>query len=350
MESIDAEIEFSKKLITALFDIESMKKIKTVIRRNNFNKLKPLLTSIDNKIWRNCLIYSIHYNLEKIFKKIINNSNVNIDIMANNFEILKYCIYYRNMRMINKLLCYDVATYINFNDAYALVRACKVNDIEMVKLLVNNGADVYAQNCISIISASVNGCLEIVELLLEKMSLRKLDGLDGLDNLDITNFDISMISAVRYKYECIARRLLEVGANVNINNSEALIVAAENGDAQMVKLLLAYGADANARDGDVLKRAIKSECLEVVSILVNYKNDVGDCVCDLSKGNSRALRWAVFRGNYEITKLLLESKNANGEFRCDVQAEDNDAMRLAKKYDHQNIVELLEAHNNFVGM
>lgn len=57
-------------------------------------------------------------------------------------------------------------------------------------------------------------------------------------------------SAVAGDHYEIAAKLIEAGANVNVKQADGftpLMSASQNGNAQMVKLLLAHGADASAR-------------------------------------------------------------------------------------------------------
>jgi ankyrin repeat protein len=345
--TLDVEIDFSKKAMTTYFGYPAKKQIKSALNKNNYTKLCLYLKKENETTIHYCLIYAIHFKLDKISKKILQNfyiTGIKLNANKNHSELFKYAIYYNKIFLVTKLL--DLGVDIHIDNDYALIQYCLLENQNMVTLLINHGADIHARNSLALIQASGNGSLPIVKILLEKMEKQIVNDIN-LGNHKVyqqpTNFDIAMIGATLNNHYEIVHALLLKGANPSINNSEVLINSVEKGNAEMVKLFLEFGVDPNILDGTVIKKAVKEKYLDVVDVLVNFERD-GEYVCDLSIDDSAALRWAAYKGHYDILKILLESKTKFGNPRCNVNAENNDAYRLAVKYDHKNVIKLLEKY------
>lgn len=86
-----------------------------------------------------------------------------------------------------------------------------------------------------------------------------------------------------------------------------LIKAAEDGDAEIVELLLAAGADINARSTDsketALLKALRGPHVAVIRKLLEHKADVG---LGDAYGNNPFIS-AVLSGNIEVAEMLLDS-------------------------------------------
>jgi len=343
--TLEVEIDFSAKTLLAYFGSDTMKQIRIALDKNNYKKLAPFLIKANDKVLHNCLVYVIHFKSDKIGKKIIENfykKGRKMDVNKNNSELFRYSVYYNRSRLVIALI--NIGSNVSVDDNYAFLKYCLLGNLEMVDLLLNKGVDIYCRNCLALVQASGNGKVNLVKLLLEKMG-KKIITLSHESNNEhsSTNFDLAMISAVSNNHNSIVQLLLEKGADPSVNNSEVLIVCAEQGNSEMVKLFLQYGADPNILDGIIIKKAIINDHIDIVKILIDFeKND--DYVCDLSINNSAPIRWAAYKGKYEIAKLLLESKNKKGDPRFDVGAENNDAHYLATKYNHTKIIELLEQY------
>lgn len=366
--TIDVQADFSKNALLVYFGYDNMKKIKLAMDNNNYSKLAKLFKIKNNEATiHNCLIYSLHFGLDWITKKIIRNHK--LDINKNHSEIFKLAVYYSKNKIAMMLL--DIGADINIDNDYVLTKYCLMNDPEMVKLLLSKGANVYSRNCLPLIQAAGNGHISIVKLLLEKMNKKVIDDmdqsnqsnqsgqshqsdkLDPLYKLKPTNFDLAMISATLNNHTDIVLLLLLAGANPAINDSEVLVHAADNGNSILVKLFLDYGSDVNSREGIALKKACMKGWIDIVKILVSYRawkpklldeqayQKDAEYTCDLSIDDSSGLRWAAYKGYYDIVKLLVDSRDKNNNYRCNIHAENNDAYRLAVKYGHDNIVGLL---------
>jgi len=170
----------------------------------------------------------------------------------------------------------------------ALIVAARANDVDSVRALIEQGADVNA--------AAPDGSTALLE------------------------------AAGRRDFE-IVRLLLDAGADpapVNRYGMSALHIAARGADARIVEALLAAGADAadTLPEGEtVLMAAAKSGNPEVVAALLRgnattSSNGYGSVsvVTNAADPNSReswygqtALMWAAANGHVEVMKLLIDA-------------------------------------------
>jgi ankyrin repeat protein len=332
--TIDVEVNFNKQALKLYFSFDNRKKLKSILDKNRYEKLQPLLT--DETIIHNCLLYSVHYSLDKVSKKIIMNfyKDKEIDINKNNSEIFKFATYYKKTQLIPLLV--EIGSDIHADEDYALIQFCLIGNIAIAKLLISKGANIYARNSLALIQAAANNRIDILALLLRTM---KNTSIDYLSDYSATNYDLALIAAAHANNTEIVSMLLSAGANPKINDSEVLVIAAKNGNVGLVKIFLEYGLDPNVGNGIVLEKAVRNGHNAVVKELVDFQVN-GIYQCNLSLDNSIALRWAVLKGNYDVVKLLLSAK-INDKPRCDSTAENGDALRLAKKYGHDEIVKLL---------
>jgi ankyrin repeat protein len=134
----------------------------------------------------------------------------------------------------------DCGADVNIQEGAALLRAASDNHLEVVKLLLNRGAEVNARNihCGTPLQQAICD-IEVVKLLLEH------------------------------------------GADVNAKggyNGTALQRAASGGHLQVVRLLLDHGANINAEDainGSALQKAASRGRLEIIKLLLAWSQ----CEC-----------------------------------------------------------------------
>ncbi|AYV85138.1 MAG: repeat protein [Satyrvirus sp.] len=155
-----------------------------------------------------------------------------------------------------RYLLADIGTYDKF-EIYqlGLAWASVNNHLEIVKYVIEKGADIHAENDQALRKASRNGHLEIVKLLIEK------------------------------------------GANIHAVNDGALHGASFNGHLEIVKLLTENGADIHAENDRALQWASENGHLEIVKLLI-------DKGANIHAENDGALRWASLYGHSEIIKFL----------------------------------------------
>lgn len=121
--------------------------------------------------------------------------------------------------------------------------------------------------------------------------------------------DRSLCEAAFYGNASAVTRLLRSGARAENRDSRsglsALAVAADRGNTEVVRILLAHGADVNARgpEGDTaLKQAAFWGRTECARLLIAHGADVND----VDPAGTAALIMAVSNGHSETVRLLLE--------------------------------------------
>jgi ankyrin repeat protein len=187
---------------------------------------------------------------------------------------------------------------------FSLDEAVRLNDIVLVKALIDAGADVNAIDELGetpLHVAVVRGYREVASLLIEKgadVNAGDVRGLtpvhaaawrgyrDSVDLLITKGADINArdkdgltplhTAALAGRKETVAQ-LIEKGADVNAKNKDAvtpLHAAALAGDRETVALLINKGADVNVRSKDgltPLQMASQQEHWEVVELLRKHQ-------------------------------------------------------------------------------
>ena len=135
--------------------------------------------------------------------------------------------------------------------------------LEIVKYLVEHGADVNSQAEYALISASIGGNLEVVKYLVEHGSDVRADN------------DYALKQSSRIGHLEIVKYLVEQGANAQASNDFALRWSSNDGQLEVVKYLVGQGANVRASDDEALRRAREREHLEVVNYLENIYKERG---------------------------------------------------------------------------
>jgi ankyrin repeat protein len=147
----------------------------------------------------------------------------------------------------------------NVNAVYALHGASRNGHVEVVRTLLEHGADAGADdNRLPLHVASKNGHVNVVRILLEH----------GADARGFT----AMWLASKYGHVEVVRTLLEHGAD---NLYSGLLYACEHGHVEVVRLLLEHGADSGAYDNRALRLASQNGHVEVVRTLLEHGADAG---------------------------------------------------------------------------
>ncbi|KAF9768551.1 hypothetical protein IL306_014150 [Fusarium sp. DS 682] len=155
-----------------------------------------------------------------------------------------------------------------------LMLASKNNHITIVKLLIDNGADVNethkSQTAISM--ASAKGYVEVVELLLHAGADPNPSRVGGLPVLCL---------AAGKSQEAVVRLLLDNRANIDVATGKGMtplhFAAKKKGSKETMKTLLEYGADIHARDdwgNTCLIDATRLASVDEVKFLIERGADV----------------------------------------------------------------------------
>ena len=280
----------------------------------------------------------------------------------------------------------------------ALWTAINNQDEKMVQILVDNGADLYKKSKygeIALTFAVLEGGKKIVNILLNSMKVSQVN-LEKhlmlalkLENIDIMKLLIDRGANVnrRIKYEQIETTflneavlsenkksillLLNKNADINMSNfvgETALMLALETGNIENILLLINRGADIRAINSKsdsitdivikkdlqkifktliakginvnsaiinkdtILMKAVKLERIEIMKQLIKAGADI-----DAIQNGETALMKAVKYNKLNAVKLLLE----NGADTTIVNDQDQTVWDLALEYRHEKILELL---------
>jgi ankyrin repeat protein len=128
-------------------------------------------------------------------------------------------------------------------------------EIEMIKVMLENGADIHAFKDFALQLASENGRLKVIKFLLE-------------NGADIHAYkDFSLQCAVSNGDLKTTKFLLENGANIHAMDDCVIKSAVENNDLKMIKLLFENGADIHADRDYIILWAKRQEYKRIMSFL-----------------------------------------------------------------------------------
>jgi ankyrin repeat protein len=184
-------------------------------------------------------------------------------------------------------------------------------DVKKVKLLLDRGADVHLRSALGntaiVTAASYVDNLDVVKLLLDR----------GADLHGHNRNNVTPLAAAVYCGDAKAVRFfLDQGCKPKtIHNlfgsagNSLLVVAAQNGNAEIVDMLLAAGADANQPDanfgGHALNYALLGQNTEVARRLIEAGADI-NLTSPVGKTPPLVLATYFENGDASIVKLLLE--------------------------------------------
>jgi len=133
-----------------------------------------------------------------------------------------------------------------------------------------------------------------------------------MDNLDMIkllieygydyhiNNDIAFIQSIEHTNYNIIKFFLESGIDIHKQNDRILDCVMESRSIKIFKLLIEYGADINNKE-NLLFQAIENEFCEAVQLLIDHGADINANYCNLS-----ALETSMYYDD-DIVKLLLEN-------------------------------------------
>jgi len=216
--------------------------------------------------------------------------------------------------------------------------AAETDHLVLLRLLVDNGADLEAENeygTTALMVAAQHGRVEVASLLIER-------GAD-MDASDVDGFTAMMFATMQDQVE-VVHLLIEKSADLDASNDEgwtAAMFAASTGKVGALKSLIEAGADIHATNADgqtAVILAAKSESADGLRLLIE-KGANPNAVDDA--GNT-ALMGAVQGDNLAAMHILLHAgadigiKNQHGDT----------AEMIAKINDHSEAHAMLNAWAN----
>ncbi|KAK8245511.1 hypothetical protein IWZ00DRAFT_428803, partial [Phyllosticta capitalensis] len=206
--------------------------------------------------------------------------------------------------------CFEIATSDTRGNQCPLHHASHTGIIDVVKVLLQNGADVNAKTFgdeTALQFASAAGHLQIVQVLLEHCVFANLQCRFLEDALAVA-------AEEGHTRRETVRVLLDSGADVNAlssGNETALYAASSERHLQTVRLLLSRGANTELQgdyDGNPLHTASKRGYADVVRTLLNHGSSV-NAVFE-SPGEyppqRSPLSFALESGDHETVRVLFE--------------------------------------------
>ncbi|KAJ7174944.1 ankyrin repeat-containing domain protein [Mycena crocata] len=199
----------------------------------------------------------------------------------------------------------EICRYLIQNEGPGAVlqEAASTGDTDVVRILLNNGADVNVDD--SIYGTAMHAALQseynygVLQLLIEHGADVNADGGDHGSTLYAASHQGNYMSS---------RLLLEHGAKVNTegpNGETALYTAAYEGRNEIGRLLIEHGANVNAKGGaygTALNAAVYHRRYMFARLLLKH----GAKVNDTGPHDKTALYLASSIGQDQIVRLLLE--------------------------------------------
>ena len=220
-----------------------------------------------------------------------------IAINLDHFEVVKLLVE-RDRAIVN-----EETTLDGFQQQTPLMLATQKGNLQIVKLLLENGASVDKQEEVltPLMFASNRGDLEIVKLLLE----------NGANVDKESNGFTALFFASQNGHLEIVKLLLENGASVDKNRSMTtpLINASRIGHLEIVKVLLEHGASLSDKDNfgmTPLIAAVDEGNIEIVEYLLEKGANVHDTLNDGRTVIKVATSNFASTGDKKIMQLLLK--------------------------------------------
>uniref|UniRef100_A0A7N4PHI5 Ribonuclease L n=1 Tax=Sarcophilus harrisii TaxID=9305 RepID=A0A7N4PHI5_SARHA len=230
-----------------------------------------------------------------------------------------------------------------------LHNAVKESNKDIVELLLEKGADPHIRKengATPFIVAAIVGNVELLELFLSKGA-----NINEYDNHGFTAF----MEAACYGQQSALEFLYEKGAEVNLGRQTseeqkklrkggctALMDAARKGHIDVVKILLEkMGADVNARDNmgrNALIHTFRDPKNKNVREIVRFLLKSGIDVNVKGEKGKTPLILAVEKEDVELVQMILEKSGTNIN---DMDSDENTALLIAVKNDQFDIVQLL---------
>ena len=169
----------------------------------------------------------------------------------------------------------------NYANSFCLRRAAMLNNVEMVKILLENGANVDAWNGAPLRYSITNNNMELFKILLEKTLLGKSSRVNWIDSklplrlaAELGRSEmVRLLIEAKYGTEPfsldLALRLVCLKHTILSPHGAALNVT-DHDRAETVKILLKNGAHVNVKTGEPLRNACRYGFYKTVKVLIVY--------------------------------------------------------------------------------
>jgi ankyrin repeat protein len=217
--------------------------------------------------------------------------------------------------------------------------AIEDSDVEKVKALLEGGAAAdtwidYGENDITpLMKAANDGEADIVKVLLEAGANVNAQGQGGKET--------ALQNAVGSGHAAIVKLLLDAKADLSLRNTfgfNAFTTAVSAGNREIAESLLAAGAkiDDGAHTLTPLMFAVSARSPEMVKWLASKGANVN---AGVKEGGQTALNLAILNADADMVKTLIELKvNVNAKM-----VDGTTPLKAAQKGDQDDIVALLKA-------
>ncbi|KAI3605795.1 multiple ankyrin repeats single kh domain [Moniliophthora roreri] len=290
----------------------------------------------DTTLFKNAILTEKMEVIQVLVEKGV-DVNVKVEDQENRtITALQLASYKEDVRLVTMLLNNGADPNAKGNKyGTALEITLRAGKVNIMKLLVEKGANMNVQvgeDGTALQVALLEGKLDIVELLLER----------GADpNVQGGQYGTALQAASLQGNLDIVKLLVEKGADMNVQGGEygtALQAALSAGNLDIVKLLVEKGANPNVQGGfygTALQAALLMGNLDIVKLLVEKGADIN--AQGGKYGTALQAASSSWRGNLDIVQLLLE----NG---ADINAQGGKhgtALQAASSAGNLDIVKLL---------
>lgn len=208
-------------------------------------------------------------------KYLLETESVDVHNRKRNITPLSHAVKERRHEVTKVILEHDKNIYYNTESDYTfdhdcpIIYACENNDLEMIKILINNGYDINFTNWSGtspLIYEAENGNLEGVKLLVKNGA-----DIEQCDNMEHT----PLFKAMWCDHYEMAEYLIGKGVEINLtdhDNDSIMYPVVENDSVKMAKLLIDNGYIFE--DNDCIVEAVKKGSRELSKVLIEGMIDV----------------------------------------------------------------------------
>ena len=214
--------------------------------------LKIILDITDEKLLNDVSNFILSKKDKDAVKFLIENDKISKSLSFNLFQFIVHNVFW------DMFLNLDYNKFdVHASNDYALRHSSQYGQIEVVKFLIEKGANIHAIDDHALIWSSQYGHIEVVKFLVEKGANIHADD------------ECALRESSRNGHIDVVKFLVENGANIHANNNHALRTSCINGHNEVVKFLVEKGANIHIDNDYPLIWSNIYNRIEVVKILLN---------------------------------------------------------------------------------